>query len=78
MLVNASKGQSKRLHLLGPAHVTHPWLFKSFYPEKSHEWLTVLTEHDVRAFLGIQDVCTLFYNYSTLLFNDKLFHAKFM
>ncbi|PRP81413.1 hypothetical protein PROFUN_11034 [Planoprotostelium fungivorum] len=57
-LVNASKGQEKRLHLLGPAHVTHPWLFPHFYPESSHDWLKHVDETYVRLFLGIQDPLT--------------------
>jgi len=34
----------EKFHFLGPAHVTHPWRYKRFYPEESFGWLQFLEE----------------------------------
>jgi hypothetical protein len=56
-LVKARKpDQRKQIHILAPAHVTHPWLYRQFYPGPNFDWLKFVREEAVVNKLGIREV----------------------
>jgi hypothetical protein len=52
----------KEYHLIAPAHVTHPWLYETFYPESTHRWLQFVREDAVENRLGLREVFIAYHN----------------
>ncbi len=46
----------KKWHFIGPAHVTHPWLYRQLYIGNTYAWLDFVREDAVIAKLEIKKV----------------------
>lgn len=55
----ASGCTSKRqLHVVTTAHVTHPWLYRRFYPGLQYDWLDAVYQEAVRVNLTLREPVT--------------------
>jgi hypothetical protein len=50
-------GFKKRLHLIGTAHVTHPWHFLDFFPEQK-DWLKFVDEKSTKNVMEVRETKT--------------------
>jgi hypothetical protein len=62
-----------KYHVLGSAHVTHPFYFPNYYPEHQYPWLQYVTEEDTLNKLELRSVLLfIVYSFVTVFYSKKL------
>ncbi|KAL9647415.1 hypothetical protein ABK040_006778 [Willaertia magna] len=49
------KGSNNKVHVLTSAHVTHPFIWRRYYPGEQYDWLEFVKEEHVKCKLDIRD-----------------------
>jgi hypothetical protein len=60
--------QLPKYHVVGSAHVTHPFFFPGYYPEHQYPWLQYVSEEDTLNKLELRSVRPIYFSYFLFCF----------